>query len=633
MHRLAVPLAVILVGGTTTVAAADVQESPKVVAACDQKVLVGEFTCFAQRRADLGFRAKALSDTPDGYGPADLQAAYQLPSATAGQGQRIYIVDAYDDPTAEADLAVYRKQFGLPACTTANGCFQKLNQDGLPSPLPAPSQSWSGEISLDLDSVAATCPHCGITLIEANSPSDDLLEAVKTADNLGAKFVSLSWGGTESAGLADLDKKYFNPQGVVYTASTGDYDYDAGTSYPASSTATTAVGGTTLTKTSGGRGWAETVWNSEPGHGTGSGCSAQLTKPAWQSIIPASVCPNRAVADVSAVADPATGVAVYQTTGGNGWAVYGGTSASAPIVASSYALAGDPAPTSHPASYPYGATRNLNDVVQGNNGDCTPAPLCTAQAGWDGPTGLGTPNGTRALTSPTKSNHITVTAPVQQFTAVGDLVVLRAKANRRVRFTATGLPAGLKLEPTTGIIFGRATQPGTYSTTITATDSTKARGNTVISWVVSTRQGARGLVNGDFEAGAGGWNQTADVIRADGQYSHTGLGYAWLGGTGTAHTDSLSQRVAIPSFGRPALRFALRIASDDTTAANHDKLQVLVDGHPARTYTAAQSSSSYQAQTVDLTPYRGRTVTLAWAGTEDDATATTFLLDNITIAR
>jgi hypothetical protein len=636
LRRLAIPLALVLVGATTTVAAADVQESPKVVASCDQKVEPGHFTCFAQRRADLGFRTR-VAGAPAGYGPADLQAAYKLPSASSGQGQRVYVVDAYDDPSAEADLAVYRQQFGLPPCTTANGCFQKLNQDGLPSPLPGPSRSWSGEISLDLDSVSAVCPHCGITLIEADSASTDLLAATKTADRLGAKFVSLSWGGPESADLAELDSTYFNPRGVVYAASTGDSDYDAGVSYPASSEATTAVGGTTLTRDDSARGWTETVWNSFPGDGTGSGCSSLMAKPSWQSVIPAAVCSQRAVADVSAVADPATGVAVYQTTGGAGWAVYGGTSAAAPIVAATYALAGDPDPASRPASYPYGVTGNLNDVVQGNNGDCTPAPLCTAQAGWDGPTGLGTPNGTQALKSPTTANRITVDAPAQQASAVGDVVVLRARATdsgrRPVRFTATDLPTGLRLDESTGIISGRPTQPGTHSVTVTATDSTKARGNTVISWVISTRKGARGVVNGDFEAGTGGWTQTADVIRADGQYSHDGLGYAWLGGTGTTHTDSLSQRVSVPSVGHPGLRFALRIASDDTSAANHDVIQLTVDGQLVRTYTAAQSRSSYGDQVVDLTPYRGRTVTLAWTSTEDDATPTTFLLDDISVAR
>ncbi|GAA3584239.1 putative Ig domain-containing protein [Kribbella ginsengisoli] len=630
LRRLAIPLALLMVGGTSMVASAEVTESPKVVASCDQKVEPGYFTCFAQRRADLGFRARAAG-APQGYGPTDLASAYKLPSATAGKGQRIYIVDAYDDPTAESDLAVYRKQFGLPACTTDNGCFQKLNQNGETSPLPAPSSSWSGEISLDLDMVSAVCPNCGITLIEADSPSNDLLAAVKTAEKLGAKFVSLSWGGPESGNLPELDKQYFNTNGIVYAASTGDYDYEAGTSYPASSAATTAIGGTTLTKTDSGRGWSETVWNNEPGHGTGSGCSAEITKPTWQAVIPAATCPKRAIADVSAVADPATGVAVYQTTGGNGWAVYGGTSAAAPIIAATYALAGDPSPTSQPASYPYAGTADLNDVVEGNNGECKPAPLCTAQPGWDGPTGLGTPNGLGSLTSPTKANRITVNTPAQQFSSVGTPVVLHVRATdsggRPVRLTATDLPDGLRLNAITGLIYGVPSKPGTHSTTVTATDSTGARGNTVISWVVSTHKGA--VVNGDFEAGTGGWTQSADVIRSDGQYSNAGLGYAMLGGYGAVQSDMLSQQVVVPTTGRPQLRFAARITGGDKA----DSLKLTINGKTARTLTGAQSTSRYVTQSLDLTPYRGRTVTLSWTSTENDTTPTSFLLDDIAITR
>jgi hypothetical protein len=166
--------------------------------------------------------------------------------------------------------------------------------------------------------------------------------------------------------------------------------------------------------------------------------------------------------------------------------------------------------------------------------------------------------------------------------------------------------------------------------TLTATDSTKARGNTVISWVVSTRKGSRSAVNGDFEAGTGGWTQSAGVIRDDGQYSNDGLGYAWLGGYGSTHTDSLSQRITIPFTGRPSLRFALRVNGDDT--ANQDALQLTVDGRTVRTFTAAESGPTYVDQSVDLTPYRGRTVTLAWTSTEDDATPTTFLLDDIAVS-
>ena len=282
--------------------------------------------------------------------------------------------------------------------------------------------------------VSAVCPQCGITLIEADSPTDDMLEAVRTASRLGAEYVSSAAGvARETGNLPDLDHTYFRSRGVVYTASTGDYDYSAGTSYPASSAATTAIGGTSLVNDDSARGWSETVWNSFPGFGTGSGCSAVTAKPSWQSIIPTSVCPNRAVADISAVADPSTGVAVYQTTGGAGWAVYGGTSASAPIVAAAFALAGDPAPDSHPARYPYDRTDrsgSLNDVVDGNNGECSPAPLCTAQPGWDGPTGLGTPIGTKALASPAKANQITVTAPAQVSSTVGERVHLAVHATQ-----------------------------------------------------------------------------------------------------------------------------------------------------------------------------------------------------------
>jgi hypothetical protein len=170
-------------------------------------------------------------------------------------------------------------------------------------------------------------------------------------------------------------------------------------------------------------------------------------------------------------------------------------------------------------------------------------------------------------------------------------------------------------------------KPGTHSTTVTATDSTGARGNTVISWIVSTRKDA--IVNGDFEAGTGGWAQSADVIRSDGQYSNGGLGYAMLGGYGVVQSDSLSQRVAVPGTGRPQLHFAVRISGGDKA----DTLTVSVDGKAVRTLTGAQSGSRFVAQSVDLTSYRGRTVTLAWTSSENDTTPTSFLLDDLAITR
>ncbi|MGW1891965.1 S53 family peptidase [Streptomyces sp. NPDC002004] len=326
---------------------------------------------------------------PSGYGPASLQAAYNLPSSTAGSGRTVAIVDAYDDPNAESDLAAYRSQYGLPACTTAGGCFKKVGQTGTGT-LPRADRGWAEEISLDLDMVSAACPNCKILLVEAKSPTmTNLGTAVNTAVSLGAKYVSNSYGGAESASDTSYDTSYFNHPGVAITVSSGDGGY--GVEYPAASRYVTAVGGTSLTTASTARGWTESAWS-----GAGSGCSAYDAKPSWQQD---TGCARRTVADVSAVADPATGVAVYDTYGGDpGWEVFGGTSASAPLIAAVYALAGTPSAGSTPSSFPYAHTSALYDVTGGSNGSCSPAYLCTAGTGYDGPTGLGTPNGTAAFT-------------------------------------------------------------------------------------------------------------------------------------------------------------------------------------------------------------------------------------------
>jgi uncharacterized protein with LGFP repeats len=304
-------------------------------------------------------------------------------------------VDAYDLPSAESDLANYRSQYGLPACTTANGCFRKVNESGGSTP-PAISPDWGLEIDLDLQVISAACPNCNILLVEANSEQvDDLGTSVNTAVGLGAKFVSNSYGGAETLNDPGYDSSYFNHPGVMLAVATGDIGY--GPLYPASSRYVTSVGGTTLSRTSNSRGWAETAWS-----GGGSGCSGFIGKPAWQTD---PGCPNRTVADVAAVADPQTGVAMYDSTpsnttnGQSGWLVAGGTSAATPIVAAAYALAGSPSANTYPSSYLYAHSGSgLNDVTSGSNGTCAPAYLCTAGPGYDGPTGLGTLNGTSGLT-------------------------------------------------------------------------------------------------------------------------------------------------------------------------------------------------------------------------------------------
>ncbi|HZB94817.1 MAG TPA: S53 family peptidase [Herpetosiphonaceae bacterium] len=342
--------------------------------------------CHALVRTDVTAQA-----TPAGYGPADLQSAYRLPSNSTfapGAGPTIAIVDAYDNPNAEADLAAYRSQYGLPACTTANGCFQKVgvsSSSATAGAIPPADTGWGQEIALDLDMVSAICPNCKILLVEA---ADNSLAALCWAEDYaagqsGVVAISNSWSAGEASWETRTEADHFNHPGKVITASSGDNGYGVG--FPASSQYVTAVGGTSLTRAAGtSRGWSETAWS-----GAGSGCSAYITKPSWQHD---NGCSRRTVADVSAIADPGTGVAVYDTYNSGGWLVFGGTSVAAPIIASVYALAGNASTVTY-GSYPYSHTGSLFDVRSGSNGTCG-TYLCNARKGFDGPTGLGTPNGT-----------------------------------------------------------------------------------------------------------------------------------------------------------------------------------------------------------------------------------------------
>ena len=330
--------------------------------------------------------------TPSGFGPSDLRSAYELPSTTAGSGETVAIVDAYKDPNAAADLAVYRSEYGLSACTVASGCLKIVSQTGSTTSLPAKNAGWATEESLDLDMVSSVCPNCDIILVEAKTASNaNLGTAVNEAAKLGADAISNSYGGSEASADTTDDTEYYDHPGIAITASSGDGGY--GVEYPAASPYVTAVGGTSLSTSSNSRGWTETAWS-----GAGAGCSAYEAKPSFQSSA-STGCAKRAVADVSAVADPDTGVAVYDSTayeGDSGWQVYGGTSVASPIIASVYALAGNTSSVDN-ASLAYTHTSSLHDVTSGSDGSCSVSQLCTARTGWDGPTGYGTPDGVGAF--------------------------------------------------------------------------------------------------------------------------------------------------------------------------------------------------------------------------------------------
>ena len=402
---------------------------PKHVPVCPEARRPGAARCLAHVQVDASGKPLATT-TPTGYGPSDIQSAYELTGVSTGAAPVVAIVDAYDDPTAESDLAAYRSYFGLPACTTANGCFEKVNQSGVAGSYPAtdPQSEWAVEISLDLDAVSAACPSCKILLVETNSDDlSDLGAGDDTAAKLGAAAVSNSYGGSEDSTNAQSSLSYYDHPGVLITASAGDGAY--GVEFPASSQYVLGVGGTSLAKASNARGWSETVWFTQAGEGTGSGCSAYTPKPSWQKD---TGCSHKTVADVSAVADPYTGIAVYDTQSPySGWTVIGGTSLASPLVAAIFAATGR---ASGGPSFPYSNPSDFWDVTSGSNGTCSPSYLCTAGPGYDGPTGMGTPNAAAMSGSsggpvdggsppPTGSPTVTLVSPANGATLAGNTTI------------------------------------------------------------------------------------------------------------------------------------------------------------------------------------------------------------------
>jgi subtilase family serine protease len=348
----------------------------------------GFAACDAHVRTDANLKPLATVTYTSGYSPAQLQSAYGLTGLNGTT--TVAIVDAYANPNAAADLAAYRNQFGLGAAN-----LTQFNQTGGSITTVSGDIGWGQEEMLDLEMVSAACPGCPIIYVGANSASfTDLAAAVRQAAAKGAKVISNSYGGREFSSETTLTSSY-NLAGVTVTASTGDSGY--GAQAPAAFASVVAVGGTHLLLDSNGARSSETVWS-----GAGSGCSAYIGKPSWQHD---TACTRRTIGDVSAVADPATGVAVYDSygsTGGANWYVFGGTSVSAPLIGGVYGLAGTGSNTA--ASKLYAAPAgSLFDVTSGSNGRCTHgrntagAYLCTWVVGYDGPTGNGTPIGKAAF--------------------------------------------------------------------------------------------------------------------------------------------------------------------------------------------------------------------------------------------
>jgi hypothetical protein len=357
------------------------------------------------------------SGVSGGYSPEDLRGAYDLPSASAGSGQTVAVVDAYDDPNAESDLAAYRSEYKIPACTAAGGCFRKVDQTGGTS-YPAPDPEWVPEISIDLDMVSAICPSCHILLVEArDNLASDLAASENEAAALGATEISNSFGVREPSENPEYASAFDHP-GIPITVAAGDQAY--GVSSPASNPHVIAVGGTSLTPATNSRGWTETVWYSANGgeiSGTGSGCSLEA-KPPWQTD---AGCRYRTTDDVAAVADPNTPVSFYDSyEATKPWNLAGGTSVAAPIIAAAMALANPYTRSFEGAEALYleaaaNGTGVLDDVLSGSNGSCGEY-LCQAGPGYDGPTGLGSLYGAPSVPPPPATPPLFVTEAASSLT-------------------------------------------------------------------------------------------------------------------------------------------------------------------------------------------------------------------------
>lgn len=377
-------------------------------AVCPGPVAEGFARCHAHVIVDAQ-GVPAASSTPPGYGPAQFHGAYALPTAppASAPAQTIAIVDAYNDPSIRNDLSTYDKTFGipdLPTCssTVKSSCFAKVNQSGAATPLPPNNSGWALEIALDVETAHEICQSCKVLLVEANSSSGANLDAAEeTAARLGATEISNSWGSESEYSGETAEDKHFNHPGVAITVASGDRGYEH-FGFPAASPEVIDAGGTTLSvkASGGGYAWAgEETWS-----GSGSGCSLYFGAQAWQEAAAGfslTGCGHsRGVADVAADANPNTGAAVYDSTryqGRSGWLQVGGTSLASPLIAGAYALAGNAASVAYPASLPYGHPSALRDITAGaSTGSCT-TTACKTGAGYDGPTGLGAPNGTGAF--------------------------------------------------------------------------------------------------------------------------------------------------------------------------------------------------------------------------------------------
>jgi subtilase family serine protease len=584
--------------------------------------------------------------TPSGYGPSQYDGAYRFNNiGEDGTGITVALWE-FDGYTA-SDLSTYNSQYGLsgPAATTVSVDGANYNSN------PGDGQ---GEVELDSDIVRGVAQKASQLVYEApNSNQGQIDMANKIVSDDKAQVISISWGGCEAdQGTSEMNStdnalSQAVAEGMtIYSASgdSGSADCQSGATgvdYPASSPYVSGAGGTTLTVSG-------TTWSSEKAWSdSGGGVSTVYAKPSWQT----SSGSKRTVPDISGNADyPGSPYAIYIA---GSWQPVGGTSCVAPLWSGFTALVDQKAKAAgkatmgliNPALYAAATANysaNFHDITSGSNGGFSAGP------GVDDVTGIGSPIGdTLANTlvggGSTGGNTVTVTSPGNQNTATGSSVNLTVQgsdsAGAALSWSATGLPTGLSINASTGVISGTATTAGTYSVTVTAKDSTGASGSASFTWTVGSSGGGctagQKLGNPGFESGNTVWSATSGVIgqnNSQGEPAHSGSWDAWLDGYGQTHTDTVSQSVTIPTGCSATLSFYLHIdTAETTTTTQYDKLTVKLGSTTLATFSNLNAASGYTQHSYNVSSFAGQTVTLTFTGSEDSTEQTSFVLDDTAV--
>jgi kumamolisin len=588
-----------------------------------------------------------------GFSPSQYNSAYRFNQVgTDGTGVTVALFEF--DGYQSSNLTTYNTQYGLasgPAATLVSVDGANYNNN------PGDGQ---GEVELDSEIVRGVAPKAAQLVYEApNSDAGQIDMANKVVSDGRASVLSISWGGCEqdstASAMTSTDNAFSQAvaQGIsIYSASGDDGSRDcARTStgsgvkavdYPGASPYDSSVGGTTLTL-SGSTYSSEKAWSDG-----GGGVSIRTARPSWQT---SGTGGNRTVPDVSANADPNTGYSIYSA---GSWTEYGGTSCAAPIWSGFTALFNQKAAAAgkanmgfaNPKLYPllsgsaYATT--FHDVKTGSNGDFS------ATTGYDDTTGIGTPIADALTTNllgtggGTGGNTVTVTNPGNQSTALNTSVSLTVhgtdSAGAALTYSASGLPTGLSINSSTGVISGTASAAGTFSATVSASDSTGATGSASFTWTVSSGSSSctgQKLGNPGFESGNTIWSASTGVIgqnASQGEATHGGTWNAWLDGYGTTHTDTVTQSVAIPAGCHATLSFYLHIdTAETTTSTAYDKLTVKAGSTTLATYSNLNKATGYTLKTFDVSSLAGSTVTVSFSGTEDSSLQTSFVLDDTSL--